>query len=62
VYEIEKPDNSIWEMDEMIDFVAANQGNEYYEIDELHKFVVNLSGKTILDDDFSMVKIILKEN
>jgi len=60
VYEIEKPDNTIWELNEMYEFVANNRGSENYEIDSLHKFVTNLCGKSILDDDFSMVKISLK--
>lgn len=60
VYEIEKPDNSIWELDEMFQFITKNRGSDYFEIDSLLKYVKDLSGKEILDDDFSMMKIVLK--
>lgn len=60
VYEIEKPDNSIWDLDEMLDFLKNNSGDAHYEIDELLKFVKDLARKDILDDDYSMMKIILK--
>jgi phosphoserine phosphatase RsbU/P len=60
VYEIEKPDHTIWELDEMFDFISNNRGDGNYEIDALLKFVQDLSGKTILDDDYSMMKIVLR--
>lgn len=62
VYEIEKPDHSIWELDEMFEFIQINRGEANYEIDALLKFVKELSGKTVLDDDYSMMKIIIKED
>ncbi len=61
VYEIEKPDNNIWEMDEMIDFISANHTINNQDINQLFEYVKNLSGKNVLDDDFSMVKINIKE-
>ena len=60
VYEIEKPDNNIWELNEMCQFIANNRTSDCKEIDKLHEYVVEMSGKTILDDDFSMVKISIK--
>ncbi len=62
VYEIEKPDSSIWELDEMFEFINENRGEANYEIDALLKYVQELSGKTVLDDDYSMMKIIIKED
>lgn len=61
VYEIEKPDHSIWEIDEMCEYVENHRGDGNFEIDSLHEFVKKLSGKNILDDDYSMMKIIIKE-
>lgn len=61
VYEIEKPDHSIWELDEMFEYIQQNRGDATYEIDSLLQYVRNMSGKTILDDDYSMMKIIIKE-
>ncbi|MBX3043306.1 MAG: fused response regulator/phosphatase [Candidatus Kapabacteria bacterium] len=60
VYEIEKPDGIIWELDEMFDFVIKNPGKDYFEIDNLLAYIKELSGKDILDDDYSMMKIVLK--
>lgn len=60
VYEIEKPDNNIWELNEMCQFIANNRTSDCKEIDKLHEYVVEMSGKTILDDDFSMVRISIK--
>ena len=59
-YEIIKPDGTLWEMEEFIDFVAnaAREGDQ--EIDDLYEYIKKLGGKDILDDDFSMVRVELK--
>lgn len=58
VYEIELPDSSIWELDEMADFIKTAANDDASEIDGLLKKVRAMGGKEILDDDFSMLKII----
>ena len=45
----------------MCEYVENHRGTGNFEIDSLHEFVKKLSGKNILDDDYSMMKIILKE-
>lgn len=57
VYEIEKLDGQFWTMEEMGDFLAQNaEDNNNNELDKLFKYTKELSGKNILDDDFSLVK------
>ena len=57
-YEIEKPDGKMWEVDDLVNYLKENKSDN--EIDELYSFVQKLSGKKILDDDFSMLKILFK--
>ncbi len=60
VYEIEFDDGKMWEMDDYIDFMKDKAGNSETEIDTLHEYVMKMNGEEILDDDFSMLKVILK--
>ncbi|PKL86045.1 MAG: response regulator [Ignavibacteriae bacterium HGW-Ignavibacteriae-1] len=57
VYEIELHDGSIWELDEMADFINETKNDNADEIDGLLNKVKILGNKEILDDDFSMLKI-----
>jgi sigma-B regulation protein RsbU (phosphoserine phosphatase) len=59
-YEIIKPDGTLWEMDEFIDYMGkvSQEGNG--EIEKLYEYIKKLGGQEILDDDFSMVKAELK--
>ena len=58
VYEIEKLDGSMWTIEEMVDYIKQNEID--IKIDDLYKFVQKLSNKKVLDDDFSMLKILFK--
>ncbi len=57
VYEIELHDGSIWELDEMADFINETKNENADEIDGLLNKVKLIGNKEILDDDFSMLKI-----
>ncbi len=57
VYEIEKPDGRMWSLKEFIDFVADHANESGSEIEELYKYIMDLSGSEILDDDFSMFRV-----
>lgn len=57
VYEIELHDGSIWELDEMADFINETKNENADEIDGLLNKVKIIGNKEILDDDFSMLKI-----
>jgi sigma-B regulation protein RsbU (phosphoserine phosphatase) len=59
-YEIIKPDGTLWEMEEFIDFVAKSAREGSKEIDDLYNYIKKLGAKDILDDDFSMVRVELK--
>jgi sigma-B regulation protein RsbU (phosphoserine phosphatase) len=58
VYEIFKPDGTIWEQSELNKYLLDN----YYkandsEIVQLYKHVIDIHGSQHLDDDFSLLKI-----
>jgi phosphoserine phosphatase RsbU/P len=60
VYEIEKKeDGKMWSLNEFIDFMAERSNETNSEIDELYKYIKELSGTEILDDDFSIVKLVI---
>lgn len=59
-YEIELHDGSMWDLDEMVQFIIENRNDGITEIDKLFEKVKVLGGKEILDDDFSMLKIHFK--
>ncbi len=57
-YEIEKTsDGTMWTIEEMFDYLAANCNNNAGEIQALLDYVKTLGGKEVLDDDFSMLRI-----
>jgi sigma-B regulation protein RsbU (phosphoserine phosphatase) len=66
VYEIEKtgpvdnPFEKMWTMDEMSEFVKTESIENRHEIDALYTFIKKLGGQEILDDDFSMIKIVFE--
>lgn len=57
VYEIEKPDGVYWTLEEMEELMKNNFSEDNSELDKLFEFTKDLSGKTILDDDFSIIKL-----
>ncbi len=60
VYEVERPDGTMWSLEELNEFLINPPVKNGSEIDSLYKFLQEMSGKDILDDDFSMLKISIK--
>jgi len=56
-YEIRKQNEEMWQIQEFFDFIKQNSNQANTEIDDLYKYVKELQGTEILDDDFSMMKI-----
>ena len=57
-YEIKKESGEMWQIEEFFDFLKQNANSDGSEIDSLHNYVKELQGAEILEDDFSMMKII----
>jgi sigma-B regulation protein RsbU (phosphoserine phosphatase) len=60
VYEIDKGNETYWTIEEMADYLKDNISEGCDEIDSLHKFVQKMSGLEILEDDFSMMKLVIR--
>mgnify|MGYP000935037651 FL=1 len=56
VYEVHRPDGVMWSLDELAAFLASapDHGGE---IDRLYAFLREMSGLSILKDDFSMLRV-----
>jgi len=57
VYEITRPDGTLWTFGEFAQLMAASTGAGKPEIEELAKTVRGMHGAGPLDDDFSIVKL-----
>ncbi len=57
VYEIEQKDGVYWTLDELEVFMDNHYSKDNSELDKLFEWTKELSGKTILDDDFSIIKL-----
>jgi sigma-B regulation protein RsbU (phosphoserine phosphatase) len=57
VYEVERPDGSMWNLQGLKDFITDAAGGDLSDIDGLYAYVQEMGGKKDLDDDFSMLKI-----
>jgi len=57
VYEIEQNDGVYWTLDELEEFMDNHYSKDNSELDKLFEWTKELSGKTILDDDFSIIKL-----
>jgi len=57
VYEITRPDGTLWTFSEFTQLMAASAGADKPEIEELEKTVHGMHGAGALDDDFSIVKL-----
>jgi len=57
VYEVEGPDGSIWGLRGLKGFVMEHDEEGGSEIEVLYRFLRNLRGQELLEDDFSMLKI-----
>ena len=59
VYEVDRPNGTMWTIEELGEFLQKEGRNEGREIDGLHQYVRELHGQDILDDDFSMLRVTL---
>ncbi len=59
-YEIDKTDGEMWTLEEMHKFIFDNNNSEHTELDLLYEECKKISAKKILDDDYSILKIIFK--
>ena len=57
VYEVKKPDGQMWSIDEFKDFLVQTAAAQGSEMDALYTYLQKLQGGSVLDDDFSMLKI-----
>jgi len=57
VYEVERPDRSIWGLGGLKDFITGHDEEGGSEIEVLYHFLRDLRGQELLEDDFSMLKI-----
>ena len=57
VYEVKKPDGQMWSIEEFKDFLVRTAAAQGSEMDALYTHLQNLQGGSVLDDDFSMLKI-----
>jgi phosphoserine phosphatase RsbU/P len=57
VYEIHKKDGAMWSMEEMYRYLQNPGVEPEQEIDTLYRLCQEMSGSTVLDDDFSMLKV-----
>ncbi len=60
VYEVDRPDGTMWTIEELMEFLRNNRGEQMQEINALYQHVRSLRGHEILDDDFSMLKVTLR--
>ncbi len=57
VYEVHRPDGVMWSLAELADYLVHAETGEKSEIDALYAFLQEMSGKQVLDDDFSMLRV-----
>lgn len=59
-YEIALDDGTMWTIDGLFEFFEKNGTDDISDIDALLQYIQKLSGKEVLDDDFSVLKILIK--
>jgi sigma-B regulation protein RsbU (phosphoserine phosphatase) len=57
VYELEKPDGSMWRFDEFEDFMNKGESGSQSRLDRLCRFAENISGQDNFEDDFTIVEV-----
>ena len=62
VYEIIKPDESMWSLGEFKCYLEHNMAPDASDLDGVHRHVQDVHGGPVLDDDFSIMKIQLKRS
>jgi sigma-B regulation protein RsbU (phosphoserine phosphatase) len=57
VYEVEKPDGSMWRFKEFIDFMGKVKTDSQSILDRLHRYVGNLKQSDSFEDDFTILEV-----
>ncbi|MFC2130032.1 tetratricopeptide repeat protein [Bacteroidota bacterium] len=61
VYEIRKKDGEFWNSKEMYSFLSKENASEKgSDLESLYNYVREISGKDVLDDDFSILKLVIE--
>ena len=56
-FEVTKPDGRMWTKEEMIKHLATESIDNNEELENLHKYIIDLHGSEMLEDDFSIMKV-----
>jgi len=59
VFEITKPDGTLWEFDDFVDFIAEPCECGRFDTERIIRHARALSGKDVFDDDISLLQVIL---
>lgn len=57
VYEVDKPDGTMWSIEELQDYLSRPVAEPGSEIEALYKSLQEYHARDVLDDDFSMVRV-----
>jgi phosphoserine phosphatase RsbU/P len=57
VYEIAKPDDTMWDYQEFVDLLVASSKQQGGTVEDIYRGVIDVQGSDDLEDDFSMIKI-----
>ena len=57
VYEVEKPDGTMWSFEELQGYLGRSSERPGMEIESLYKILQELHSGDTLDDDFSLLRL-----
>jgi sigma-B regulation protein RsbU (phosphoserine phosphatase) len=58
-FEITRPDESIWQFDEFVDYLVEHLDGDEPVMDRVFRHIREMSGSDVLDDDFSFVEVLI---
>ena len=57
VYEVDKPDGTMWSIEELQDYLSRPVAEPGSEIEALYKTLQEMHARDVLDDDFSLLRV-----
>lgn len=57
VYEIKKPDETMWDYEEFVQLLIASSQQEKSNAEDIYRSVLEINGSDDLEDDFSMIRV-----
>jgi sigma-B regulation protein RsbU (phosphoserine phosphatase) len=57
VYEVDKPDGTMWDIQDLQDYLGRPVAESGSEIEALYKTLQQMHARDVLDDDFSLVRV-----